>query len=105
MDMYIIKIDPVGEKEYEQSIPLSMYLIAYPNPFNNVCNIEVNLLSDNRKVEIYDIAGRRIAKLPISKTRGIQKIVWQADDIPSGTYLIRVTDGEKTTTKRIVYLK
>lgn len=105
VDLYIIKIDPAGRKEYEQVVPLSMYLIAYPNPFNNVCNIEVNLLSDNRKVEVYDITGRRIANLPVTKTRGTQKIIWTPENIPSGAYLIRVTDGKRTTTKRIVLIR
>ncbi len=43
----------------ESPRPQEMTLHAYPNPFNSVLNIEASY-----SVEIYDLAGRRIAEVP-----------------------------------------
>ncbi len=109
--------------------PNRFSLSAHPNPFNSSVRIAVEGVGDGSpvpfEVEIYDVNGRRIAKLPVgeglkpsrlltvtqtggSETTPLQngEFIWQpAPSLPSGVYLVRATVGEETATRRVVYLK
>jgi len=72
-------------------------LVAYPNPFNSSCAISVPMHS---KVEIFDIDGKKIAKLADG-----QRIWTPEKEIGSGIYLVSATTEDKTITKRIVLIR
>ncbi len=78
-----------------------------PNPFNPTCRIEFEVESDTPVTfEFYDILGR-IVDTPIrgeSMTPGRYELTW-GGDLPSGTYFARLSSGDKSTVKQIVYLK
>ncbi|MCK5832527.1 C10 family peptidase [bacterium] len=118
----------------ETTLPEKIAISAYPNPFNATVNISVNGSAGEglapSRVEIFDIAGRRVAQLPspsvplqggeeggsfslwekVAEGRMRAEFIWQPDAaIGSGIYLIRATIPQQTTsavcTKRVVYLK
>ena len=79
-----------------------------PNPFNPTCAIEFDIESDAPVTfEFFDILGRTV-DTPIrgeTMTPGRYKLTWGGTDLPSGTYFARLSSGNKSTVKQIVYLK
>ncbi len=95
-----------GERFPDESI-----LRTYPNPFNSSVSIYA---PENANIEIFDINGRMVEKIPTSplnnrsaerkKTGG--SFIWSPDkSLGSGVYLVRAKIGDEKITKRVVYLK
>ena len=81
-------------------LPSSLVLSVYPNPFNSSVKIDAPAGST---IEIYNIKGEKIAVVPADKS-GLHQ--WTPDKpIGSGVYLIHSKIGDKSLTKRVVYLK
>ncbi|MCK5832781.1 hypothetical protein KAH81_03825 [bacterium] len=114
--------------------PDNFAISAYPNPFNSAVTISFDGIGAIHElplcVEIFDLAGRRVARLPspsvplpggeggnsfslwekVAEGRMRAEYIWQPDAaIGSGVYLVRATFPQQTTsaacTKRVVYLK
>ena len=85
-----------------------------PNPFNPTCAIEFEVESDATGAtgapvtfEFFDILGRKV-DTPIrgeAMTPGRYELTWGGTDLPSGTYFARLSSGDKSTVRQIVYLK
>jgi len=120
-----ISLNSMGVPE-EKPLTPNNFIEVLPNPFNSSCRITVEQtflsvhngqtgMSDlPATVEIFDVNGRNIANLPVganlvfTQPQGDRpyEYVWRPDDnITSGVYLVRATVGDKSVTKRIVYLK
>ncbi len=103
--------------------PQDIALSAYPNPFNSAVRISVEQtflsvqngqtgMSDLPTVEIFDIAGRLVADLPVT-TCDFENpqvvptpVIWQPEkSVGSGVFLVRAKIGDKSVTKKIIYLK
>ena len=79
----------------------------YPNPFNPVTNI-IYGLPEHVKVQIivYDLSGRQIETLMNGfQTPGYHSVNWNADNLPSGVYLIRMDSGDFTQTQKLMLVK
>lgn len=65
---------------------------AYPNPFNAATTISYHLpKTDHVRLEIYDLAGKRVRTLIDAEQKsGDYSIRFDADDLPSGTYIFRL---------------
>jgi hypothetical protein len=85
----------------EENIPSKFAIEIAPTPFNSACRIKVK--SGERRdesVEIYDIAGRRVASLGefgnaggIVAAASLREYIWTPDvALPSGVYYIRMPD-------------
>jgi hypothetical protein len=89
-------------------IPTSFALnAAYPNPFNPTTTIgyAVPIASDVRVV-VYDMLGRQAAILVNSNIEaGNYSVNWNASDLSSGMYLVRMTAGDFTRTQKIMLIK
>jgi len=118
--------DAIGESD-KGFKPLAYSISAYPNPFNSAVRISVETLhATSLRIEIFDLAGRRVAQLPspsvplpagegrnsfslwekVSEGRMRAEFTWQPDaTIGSGVYLVRARIGGESVTKRVVYLK
>jgi len=110
-------------------LPENIAITAYPNPFNSSVTISIDGVGAHGRapllqVEIYDLAGRVVAEIPVgsrpastasNKTTGdagvaptTREFIWQpAPDLPSGVFLVRARfdGGVKMAAKRVVYLK
>ncbi len=89
------------------SIPSSITISAYPNPFNASTTISYDLPEKaDISLEVYDVLGRKIETL-ISTTQpaGHHQAVWHAGDLPSGVYFYKLTTGEHTRTEKMVLMK
>jgi hypothetical protein len=80
---------------------------AYPNPFNPSTLIGYDLPQDSHvSLEIFDLNGRSVKTLINGYFRaGKHQVAWNADQISSGIYLVRLVTGKKVFNQKITYLK
>ena len=80
---------------------------SYPNPFNPTTTISFSIPEFGlTTITAYDLAGRELEILTnTSLNPGNYSIDWNADNLPSGVYLIRMDSGEFTQTQKVVLVK
>ncbi len=116
-DYRLADVSYSGEKTYHSVTVLAVETIpvpksftlhpAYPNPFNPTTTIRYELITDGHvTLTIYDMMGREVTTL-INQHRqtGFHTAQWNAENMSSGTYLIKLTQGENTSTQKIILLK
>jgi hypothetical protein len=84
----------------------------YPNPFNGQTLIAFSLASPGDvKLEIFDIAGRLIRSLLAERMDyGNHQIIWDGknngeQDVASGIYFYRLSTENKSTSRRMIFLR
>ena len=85
----------------------------YPNPFSSETTISFSTSGNIEKTEIgiYNIRGQKVRTFPdiqISKSPN-QQIVWDGKDennrkVKSGIYLYKITSGNRSSTKKMIFL-
>ena len=96
------------ESPIKVTIPTSVQLYPFPNPFNSTLRIAYQL---NRAspvtVGIYDILGREVAVHRVeSAPAGTGQWNWEAGGtLGSGLYFVRLDAGGKAIQKKVVFLK
>jgi photosystem II stability/assembly factor-like uncharacterized protein len=79
----------------------------YPNPFNPATEIKYQL-SDRSQVtlKIFDLIGKEITTL-VNETKepGNYSASWNADNMPSGIYVYRLTAGNITQARKMLLVK
>ena len=93
----------------DQSILTESYSLYpnYPNPFNPNTKVKVNVpnLSD-AIISIYDVNGRAVKSIFRGKLNpGIHEFVWNAIDMPSGTYFIKFQTANFSHINKCLLLK
>lgn len=90
-----------------QFVPDDFELLNYPNPFNSQTNIVVKIPTDgNLSIQIFNIVGEEVAELMDEyKTAGIYKFSFNANELASGIYFIRMKMQNKILNHKIVLLK
>ncbi len=84
----------------------------YPNPFNPSTTIKYSIPANdkreisNTKLIVYDILGREVATLINEKQKpGNYEVVFNAQNLASGTYFYRLTSGDFVKTMKFVLIK
>jgi hypothetical protein len=79
----------------------------YPNPFNPITSIIYGLPEHvNVQILVYDLSGKQVETLINEfQTPGYHSVNWNADNLPSGVYLIRMDSGDFTQTQKVVLVK
>ena len=90
----------------------SLVLKAYPNPFNPMINLELDIkFKESLKLNIYDIRGRHIKTLFNGYApRGINNILWDAknkrgETVPGGIYFCVIKTKNSLIKQKIIYVK
>ena len=89
-------------------IPLDYSLYdPYPNPFNAQTTIQITLpIKDVMIVKVYDVNGSELKTLVHSIfDSGTHTIKWDAGDLPSGIYFIRMQTRHFAGTKKVILIK
>ncbi|UCG53849.1 MAG: T9SS type A sorting domain-containing protein [Candidatus Latescibacterota bacterium] len=79
----------------------------YPNPFNPTTTISFSLAKASHvRLEIFDIAGRRVATLvDESKDAGPHHVEFDASSLSSGIYIYRIKAGDMTESRKMMLIK
>ena len=80
---------------------------AYPNPFSSKTTISFSLPTAQEVcLTVYDVLGREVATLIDGmQEAGEQLVEFDASELPSGVYLIRVEAGATQRTQRITLVR
>ncbi len=86
----------VGENELTENS-----IIIYPNPTTSEFTISQNLSSEGT-VQLYDISGKKIKDLFSGNFGANKNITVKTDGIAGGIYFVKVNNGKKSFTKKLV---
>ena len=92
----------------EVHIPVDFALsAAYPNPFNPSTTIGFALPNDIKVIlEVYNLKGQLVHTLTDGiMDAGYHHVVWDAHQMASGMYFIKMTAGDYIDTQKIMLLK
>ena len=80
---------------------------AYPNPFNPVTSFSYSIPEDGMvNVSIYDVSGRQVAELVDGyQSAGSYPVLWDANELSSGVYIIKMLSGDHTAIQKIMLIK
>ena len=94
--------------EEEELEPSEFDLVqCYPNPFNAATTIEYSLSQPGDVVlSVYNIRGQKVETI-IDGLRGAGKhsVTWNAGDIPSGIYFVRLQSQYQSKSMKLLLLK
>jgi hypothetical protein len=79
----------------------------YPNPFNPSTTIRFDLpVRSHLTVEIFSVLGLHVATLFNGEAgAGSGTVSWDASSRPTGVYLVRMTAGKFTQTKKMLFVR
>lgn len=79
----------------------------YPNPFQGATTIEFHLPEPMPVVvSVYNIVGQRVGQLMNGEgTSGQNDLVWDASEMPSGIYIVRLETPSATHTRKMTLIK
>ena len=96
-----------GIEKNEINIGSYSLLQNYPNPFNSTTVIEYEISTlAHVNLTVYNSIGESVSNLVNEiQQKGKYKVRFIADNLPSGVYFYRLTDGMKIMTNKMVLLK
>jgi hypothetical protein len=79
----------------------------YPNPFNPTTRLSFYLPKDGYvALRVYNVLGIEVASIFEGRmSGGMHSLVWDAQDIPSGVYVYRLTAGTFSAVKKMILMK
>jgi hypothetical protein len=85
----------------------NMLTTSGPNPFNPTTRFRYEITSHSHVlIEIYNISGQRVAILVNGEvTEGSYEVTWDASDMPSGTYFVRMQIGNEALYNKVILVK
>ncbi|MBJ48660.1 MAG: hypothetical protein CMG59_05770, partial [Candidatus Marinimicrobia bacterium] len=80
---------------------------SYPNPFNPTTSMNLSLNESGYvSVNVYNVMGQIVSTLVDGNMEaGYHTLTWNADNMPSGMYLVRVQSGSNIETQKLMLLK
>jgi len=104
-----IGLPAAGVADKDNPLPGEFALLgAFPNPFNPTTAISYRLSANSSvKLTVFDIAGREIATLMDGyQNAGNYELIWDAEGMASGVYLIQLTvEGGQSMVQKVVLMK
>lgn len=76
-----------------------------PNPTNGNVTFTINAVEKNLSIRVYNIIGSEVKSFNASDVPATFTRSFDFGDLSSGTYLVKITSGDKTATKRLVVNK
>lgn len=91
----------------ENIIPEEYGMVNYPNPFNSSTQINVKIAkAGNLSIKVFNIIGEQVVEIVNSfYEAGMHKFFFNANELSSGVYLLRMNIGEKYLSHKIVLMK
>ena len=73
----------------------------FPNPNTGEFTLKLKSVSDKLDVEVYDIRGRSIYNNSFENSYSLNQVI-NLNHIQAGMYLVKISDGERSATKKII---
>lgn len=96
----------------EDPIQMPVSISSYPNPFQTSTSIKFELPETMPvNLDIYNLKGQKVRSLYSGlKTSGSHSLAWDGRDnenhlLPSGTYLLRMKQGDRSLTRKLLLLR
>jgi hypothetical protein len=90
-------------------LPPSSFILqpCFPNPFNSTTTISFGLdKSAPTRLDVYGIDGRLVNELLNSRLpAGDHRVVWNAEGLPAGVYLIRLESAGQSIVRKAVLIR
>ncbi len=105
---FVDQVPTENEPTTSTSVPLNYSLSQnYPNPFNPSTMIEYSIPANEIvSLKVYDVLGKEVASLVNQKQEaGSYRIEFNAANLPSGMYMLRLKSGNFVDTKRMILMK
>ncbi len=93
-----------GIEEFE-SLPSAVDIGVAPNPFNEVCRINVAGVRGAATVKIFDIYGRTIRMWRVKSSERQKVFLFDGAGLPSGVYFVRVSGGGFSSVRKIYLVR
>ncbi len=79
----------------------------YPSPFNSMTSIQFGVdIVEPIELAIYDLLGRQVVKLFDSMPMiGYHRVVWNAQDVPSGLYIVKLSAGDRIQNAKVTLIR
>ncbi len=80
---------------------------VYPNPFSGAATIRFELAqAGDAEIAVFDLIGRRVATVAAGqRPAGVHEVRFDARDLPSGGYFVRLTLGRETYHRQIIAVR
>ena len=80
---------------------------AYPNPFNPTTKFNIEIpRTEYTKVSIYNMQGQKVKNLFSGiLDAGTHNLSWNASDMPSGIYFIKLNYSNQSNTQKVILMK
>ncbi len=107
-DVYYTRISPDGILNVEDFATNNFQLICYPNPFTEETSLEFSIDgTENVKIDVFDIRGRKLKTLLDEAVSGKQNITWNGTSengakLTSGLYFITLKSETKTANLKVL---
>lgn len=97
------------ERSDDQTPESYLMMSAYPNPFNGVLrlniNLPVNLSKEICTLNIFNVLGEKVYAREISLNSGKNILLWQPENLTSGTYLVQLKVQRYAIVNKVGYVK
>ncbi|HEB84897.1 MAG TPA: T9SS type A sorting domain-containing protein [Bacteroidetes bacterium] len=107
--LFAYPLSGLGVETAGSTAPPEQFRIAgvYPNPFNSTARVVFDLPSpETVLIRVFDLLGRRVARLHSGNLgAGRHEVMWNAEGIGSGMYLVQVRAGARTDVRKVVLVK
>jgi hypothetical protein len=95
--------DVMGNDDETAGPSSNMIVNVYPNPFNNTQHIKVySRLNQPIQVQIFNVKGQ---KVHTGSFMPGTNYTWNAENMPSGVYLMKINQGDNAKTSKIMKIK
>ncbi len=89
-------------KVINRGIQQPAYVLAYPNPVGNILSVKIaSPLAENTMLDIMDMAGRIIKRIPVLLNNSEQTLQVNVSGLAKGTYVLRVQLENKILTQML----
>jgi endonuclease/exonuclease/phosphatase family metal-dependent hydrolase len=98
---------PLPTASDDDTAPRAFALDApFPNPFRDATTLTFALPAPTEiRLEVFDALGRRVATVAEgARPAGTHEATFAARDLPPGLYLVRLTAGSQTATRRLIHV-
>lgn len=94
--------------EPENELPAAFALSQnYPNPFNPTTQVEYSINEPGPvTLRVYNILGKEVATLVDgNQSAGSHRVAFNANELPSGVYIYRLSSGNRVESRRMMLIK